>query len=99
MTMSNGVEIHWTKMTSIKVQYVELRLFSSVVTCSSLALKRQKLSGWNIALIAVGVILFVVGVCVAIVLAVLLTRRIKAGCMFTTGDLYLTLLYHIIQGV
>ena len=67
-------------MTSMKVLYVELRLFSSVVTCSSSALKRQKLSGWNIALIAVGVILFFVGVCVAIALAVLLTRRIIAGC-------------------
>ena len=78
-------------MTSMKVLYVELRLFSSVVTCSSLALEPQKLSGWNIALIIVGVILFVVGVCVAIVLAVLLTRRIKAGCMFTTGNLYITL--------
>ena len=86
-------------MTSMKVLYIELRLFSSVVTCSSLALERQKMSGWNFALIIVGVILFVVGVCVAIVLAVLLTWRIKAGCMFTTGDLYLTLLYHIIQGV
>ena len=86
-------------MTSMKVLYIELCLFSSVVTCSSLALELQKLSGWNIALIIVGVILFVVGVCVAIVLAVLLTRRIKAGCTFTTGDLYLTLLYHIVQGV
>ena len=63
------------------------------------ALELQRLSGWNIALIIVGVILFVVGVCVAIVLAVLLTRRIKADCMFTTGNLYLTLLYHIVQGV
>ena len=63
------------------------------------ALELQKLSGWNFALIIVGVILFVVGVCVAIVLAVLLTWRIKAGCTFITGDLYLTLLYHIIQGV
>ena len=59
------------------------------------ALEPQKLSGWNFALIIVGVILFVVGVCVAIALAVLLTRRIKADCMFTTGDLYLTLLYLI----
>ena len=79
-------------MTSIKVLYVELRLFSSVVTCSSLALELQKLSGWNIALIAVGVILFVVGVCVAILLAVLLTRRIKAGCKWHTLPLYYTLL-------
>ena len=63
------------------------------------AFDRQKLSRWNIALIIVGVILFVVGVCVAILLAVLLTRRIKADCTFTTGDLYLTLLYHITQGV
>ena len=55
------------------------------------ALEPQKLSGWNFALIIVGVILFVVGVCVAIALAVLLTRKIKADCMFTTGDLYLTL--------
>ena len=52
-----------------------------------LALEPQKLSGWNVALIIVGVILFVVGVCVAIVLAVLLTQRIKAGCMFTTGEI------------
>ena len=52
---------------------------------------QKKLSGWNFALIIVGVILFVVGVCVAIVLAVLLTRRIKAGCTFINGDLYLTL--------
>ena len=51
----------------------------------------QRLSGWNFALIIVGVILFVVGLCVAIALAVLLTQRIKAGCMFTTGNLYLTL--------
>ena len=51
------------------------------------ALKRQKLSRWNFALIIVGVILFVVGVCVAIALAVLLTRRIKAGCTFTTGEI------------
>ena len=56
------------------------------------ALEPQKLSGWNFALIIVGVILFVVGVCVAIALAVLLTRRIKAGCIFINGDLYLTLL-------
>ena len=51
------------------------------------ALELQKLSGWNIALIIVGVILFVVGVCVAIVLAVLLTQRIKAGCTFTNGEI------------
>ena len=76
------------KMTMLILSYVH---FS--------ALEPQKLSGWNFALIIVGVILFVVGVCVAIVLAVLLTRRIKADCMFTTGDLYLTLLYHIVQGV
>ena len=63
------------------------------------ALELQKLSGWNFALIIVGVILFVVGVCVAIALAVLLTRRMKANCMFINGDLYLTLLYHIVQGV
>ena len=64
------------------------------------ALEPQKLSGWNFALIIVGVILFVVGVCVAIVLAVLLTRRIKADCMFINGDyLYLTLLHHFVQGV
>ena len=55
------------------------------------ALKRQKLSGWNIALIIVGVILFVVGVCVAILLAVLLTRRIIAGCKWHTLPLYYTL--------
>ena len=70
--------------------------FSCHIFCSSLALEPQKLSGWSIALIIVGVILFVVGVCIAIALAVLLTRRIKAGCTFTTGDLYL---HHIIQGV
>ena len=78
-------------MTSMKVLYIELRLFSSVVTCSSLALKRQKLSGWNIALIIVGVILFVVGVCVAILLAVLLILRIKADCKWPTLPLYYTL--------
>ena len=55
------------------------------------ALKRQKLSGWNIALIIVGVILFVVGVCVAIVLAVLLILRIIAGCKWHTLPLYYTL--------
>ena len=98
MTMSSGVEILWTKMTSIKVEMHNLSVCSVVqILCSALEL--QKLSEWNFALIIVGVILFVVGVCVAIVLAVLLTRRIKAGCMFTTGDLYLTLLYNIIQGV
>ena len=75
-------------MMSMKVLYIELRLFSSVVTCSSLALKRQKLSGWNIALIAVGVILFVVGVCVAIALAMLLTQRIKADCKWHTLPFY-----------
>ena len=88
MTVSSGVEIHWTKMTSMKVLYIELRLFSSVVTCSSLAFDRQKLSGWNTALI---IILFVVGVCVAIALAVLLTRRIIAGCKWHTLPLYYTL--------
>ena len=51
----------------------------------------QKLSGWNFALIIVGVILFVVGVCVAIALAVLLTQRIKAGCKWSTLPLYYTL--------
>ena len=51
------------------------------------ALEPQKLSGWNFGLIIVGVILFVVGVCVAIVLAVLLARRIKADCTFTTGEI------------
>ena len=80
------------------VQYMQLD-FSCHILCSSLALVLQKLSGWNFALIIAGVFLFVVGVCVAIVLAVLLTRRIKAGCTFATGDLYLTLLYHIVQGV
>ena len=79
-------------MTSIKVEMHNLSVcsvFSCQILCS--ALEPQRLSGWNFALIIVGVILFVVGVCVAIVLAVLLTRRIKAGCTFTTGDLYLTL--------
>ena len=85
-------------MTSMKVEMHNLSVCSVVqILCS--ALKRQKLSGWNFGLIIVGVILFVVGVCVAIALAVLLTRRIKADCTIATGDLYLTLLYHIIQGV
>ena len=48
------------------------------------ALELQKLSGWNFALIIVGVILFVVGVCVAIALAVLLILRIIAGCKWHT---------------
>ena len=48
------------------------------------ALERQKLSGWNFALIIVGVILFVVGVCIAIALAVLLILRIIAGCKWHT---------------
>ena len=77
-------------MMSMKV-YSKYNFTSVVTFCSSLALELQKLSGWNFALIIVGVILFVVGVCVAIVLAVLLTWRIKTGCTLTTGDLYLTL--------
>ena len=65
------------------------------------ALEPQRLSGWNFALIIVGVILFVVGVCVAILLVVLLTRRIKAGCTFTTGEIQCVIqcIYHIVQGV
>ena len=68
-----------------------VRRTPSVVTCSSLALKRQKLSEWNTALIAVGVILFVVGVCVAIALAVLLILRIIAGCKWHSLPFYYTL--------
>ena len=40
-----------------------------------------KLSGWNTGLIVVGVILFVGGVVVAVVLAVLLFLRMKVSCM------------------
>ena len=52
------------------------------------ALELQKLSGWNIGLLIVGVILFVAGVCVAIALAVLLILRIIAGCKWHTLPLY-----------
>ena len=41
------------------------------------------MSGWNVALIAVGVILFVAGVCGSVVLAVLLSKRIKASGTFS----------------
>ena len=106
LTRSCTSDMMWEDMTPTAIRgltftyciNVDLLAFSCSFFNFS-ALEPQKLSGWNFALIIVGVILFVVGVCVAIALAVLLTRRIKAGCMFTTGDLYLTLLYHIIQGV
>ena len=41
----------------------------------------NKLSDWNTGLIAVGAILFVVGLVLAVVLVVLLVMRIKASCV------------------
>ena len=41
----------------------------------------NKVSDWNTGLIAVGAILFVVGLGLAVVLVVLLVMRIKASCM------------------
>ena len=41
----------------------------------------NKLSGWNTGLIAVGAVLFVGGLGLAVVLAVLLVMRIKASCL------------------
>ena len=100
LTRSCTSDMMWEDMTPTAIRGLTINLLA--FSCSFFnfsASEPQRLSGWNFALIIVGVILFVVGVCVAIALAVLLTRRIKAGCMFTTGDLYLTLLHHIVQGV
>ena len=44
----------------------------------------NKLSDWNTGLIAVGAILLVVGLGLAVVLAVLLVMKIKASCMLLT---------------
>ena len=102
LTRSCTSDMMWENMAPTAIRGVTKNVDLLAFSCSFFnfsALEPQRLSGWNFALVIVGVILFVVGVCVAILLAVLLTRRIKADCTITTGDLYLTLLYHIVQGV
>ena len=56
----------------------------SLASFCVLASRREKLNHWNMAHIAVGAILFVIGLVGAVVLAVLLYLRIKANRQLLT---------------
>ena len=68
--------------------YIHVLCMYKLTFFSARELLSNKLSDWNIGLIVVGAILFVVGLGLAVAMVVLLILRIKASCMLLTINVY-----------